>query len=129
MQQSSPARIPYPAPRSLLQAIPPSRLRRDTSLYTREAFGVLSQQYSFFLWGKGLHHHRVNVPAHAFKAAMDRIIGNPNHSKSIFLQKCSTLCILLAMIFLVMLRTIQFNHQTGLGAVKICNILSQHLLS
>ena len=71
----------------------------------------------------------VNIFANTPKVTHDFVVGNSQYSKTIRFQKSGSFCVFFNFCWLKMLRTVQFDDQFCLGAVKIRNISTQNLLS
>ena len=78
---------------------------------------------------EGLSYRSIDVLADSTKVPADFIIGYSNHLQSISFQIVGSFSILFHVIISIVLRTIQFNHQSGFRTIKISNVFSKHFLS
>ena len=71
----------------------------------------------------------MNIITYILKFSMNISIAVSQNFNSKTVQKTGTFCIIYFCFFRIVLRTVQFNYQLCLRAIKIDNIMIQYFLS
>ena len=112
--------IPHTRPPELADAPYVALVRQHQgSLVQRELSAKLTE---------GLLHRSIDILAHAPKVSADFVVRDTNNPQSIALQISRACGILFHILFFIVLRTIQLDHQFRFRTVEVCNIIPQHLL-
>ncbi len=78
---------------------------------------------------EGLLYLSIDKLTNSGKISFHLIVGNTNDFQTISFQKSSAFCIFQGTFILIVLRSIQFNHEFCFCAIEINNIFPQYLLS
>ena len=70
----------------------------------------------------------LNIPAYIGKSMVDFVVGIAKHTVSHFCQRSIPYLVCHPAFFRIVLGTIQFDDQLGLGTIKIHNVGPQYLL-
>ncbi len=106
--------------RCRLVTIPPSRLRRATSLYTREAFFTTSfcvAQSAFQIF------------TYTVEIIVNLIVGYTENAYTVCFEICIPPGVMFLPVFFKMLGAVQFNYHFDFRRIKINNIVSENFLT